>query len=57
MILKSDSISYCCMPLDRCSTQPKDPDWISRQLEKESTRITPLWRNRNLVNAWLKKTG
>jgi len=51
MMLKSDSISYCCMPLDRCSTQRKNPDWISRQLEKESTRITPLWRNRNLVNS------
>jgi NAD+ diphosphatase len=49
MMIKTESISYCCMPLNRCSTQRKDPNWITRQLEKQSTRITPLWRNRNLV--------
>ncbi len=50
MFLKPDSISYCRMPLDRCSAQRKDPDWISLQLEQSNTQITPLWRNRNLID-------
>jgi NAD+ diphosphatase len=36
-------------PLDRCSDQRSDPQWIAAQLVEASTVIVPLWRGDPLV--------
>jgi len=40
---------YTQSPLDRAAHWRKDREWIAAKLADPSTRIVPVWRNRNLV--------
>ena len=43
------SLIYTGVRLDRAATKRKDVAWIASRKEDESSRIVPVWRNRNLI--------
>ena len=45
----SKFIPYTGGSLDRMGNQRKNAVWVSRQFEKDSALIAPVWRNLNLI--------
>jgi len=42
-------LSYTGVALDRAAARRQDSDWIKGLLRNPTTRIVPVWRNRNLI--------
>lgn len=47
----SPRIAYCAFPLDRASGLRRDPARLAEALRDPSTRVVPVWQNRNLIGA------
>jgi NAD+ diphosphatase len=44
-------IAYCAFPLDRASALRRDAAALAEAARADSTRVVPVWRNRNLITA------
>ena len=47
--MKSVSLSYTCMPLDRAGISRNSVKWHDQQLQREDTLFVPVWRYQHLV--------
>lgn len=49
--MKREPQRYAGCHLERAASQRKDPTWVAQRLADHSTRIVPVWRNKNLIEA------
>lgn len=41
--------TFCASPIDRAHARRRDPEWLAQRLGAPTTRLTFLWRSKNLV--------
>ena len=50
--MNEPAIFYAGGHLDRAAEQRQDPHWVAARLARPSTRIVPVWRDRNLIDGF-----
>ncbi|MEV0715658.1 NAD(+) diphosphatase [Asanoa sp. NPDC050611] len=46
-----EGLAYTATPGDRAPDRRADPGWVAQRLERDDTRVVPMWRDRPLVAA------